>query len=164
MNSLEFKAPELNIIFLIPVKITNIHGKCEYFETLLEKIRSNTDSIVQYYIPIDVKEGKLYDTLTEDLRTFYDSDIEYFDDEYLRLRRFCRIDLEDFNLQILLKDISKTVKIKPYVTIFDVGIAIYTFWIQGLSDLRKEEIIDLCFLNKIKIKKNGKIEILSDFI
>jgi len=164
LDSLEFKAPELSIIFLIPVKITNIHGKFEDFEKFLEKIRSNTNSIVQYYIPIDVKERNLYNTLTEDLRIFYDSDIEYFDDEYLRLRRFCRIDLEDFNLQILLKDISKTVKIKPYVTIFDVGIAIYTFWIQGLSDLRKEEIIDLCFLNKIKIKKNGKIEILSDFI
>jgi len=117
--SSEFSAPELIVVLLIPLDISGLFKDCKDFDGMMKKMKRNTDAVEQHYIPVEVGEkSKGY----EDLRIFYESDIEYFDESYLKLKRFCRIDLRDITLTLLGEEGSqKTFQVKPYLTIFDVG-------------------------------------------
>lgn len=149
MSADELTAPELNVVFLVPIKIAESAEETEKFEKLIQKCHRRSDAIEQHYTPIEVDDPKL---LTEDLRVFYESDIEYFDDTYLKLKRFCRIDLQDFTLTLVKDGVKREVQVKPYLTIFDVGIAIYQLWLKGLTDVSKRDLIDLCFLDKVEVQ------------
>jgi hypothetical protein len=154
MASNGFISPELSVVFLVPVKLSDIFKEPQVFSKVIKKIQEADQTFVQHCIPAEVTVEEL-EGLSEDLRIFHSSDEEYFDDSYLSLKRFCRVDLEDLQLTVYHHDRSQTVNAKPYLTLFDVGIAVYTLWVQNLQSLTKREIIDLCFLGKVQIQVNG---------
>ncbi len=149
----ELVAPKLSVVYLVPVLISNIYGKRIKFAKMVDKMGKTCESYVQSYVPIEVKDA---DSLTTDLRVFYRSDMKYYDPAYLQLKRFCRIDLDNLGLQVTLGGKSRHITMKQYITIFDIGIAVYIFWIEDLEDLSKEEIIDMSFINKIQVTLNGR--------
>ena len=157
MSSNGFVAPELSVVFLIPVKIADNLEEAETFSKIIDRIEKNSDALVQYCIPAEADE-KGDTSLTDDLRVFQDCDVEYFDESYLKLKRFCRLDLKDRKLTAKRKDESQTALVKPYLTIFDVGIAVYTFWIHGLRNMNKTEIIDFCFINRFQVSVDDESE------
>ncbi len=148
----ELTAPELNVVFLVPIKIAESAEKTEKYEKIVQSCQRRSGAIEHHYVPIEVDDPEL---LTEDLRIFYESDIEYFDDTYLKLKRFCRIDLQDFTLTLVKEGKTRKVQVKPYLTIFDVGIAIYQVWLKGLKEVSKHDMIDLCFLDKVTVKERA---------
>jgi len=164
MPTKEMKVPELSVIFLIPIKIAEIDKGTIDLEKIIRRFKKQSNKIEDNVIPIEIKEEDYVD-LSEDLKIFYDSDIEFFDETYLELKRFVRIDLCDFTLSLVKNGKKRKVTVKPYLTVFEVGIAVYTFWIVGLKDLTKSDVIDLCFLNKAQIKtESGQTTTVLSFI
>jgi hypothetical protein len=147
-------APELSVVYLVAVKIADIYGDPQQFSKVIEKIKNRSAAYIQHCIPSDVDEAGVT-ALTADLRLFHECDIDYFDEAYLKLKRFCRIDLQDLTLKVELAGQSYQVLVKPYLTLFDVGIGVYSFWVQGFTKLNKQAIIDLCFINRVPVSVNG---------
>jgi hypothetical protein len=150
----EFVAPELSVVYLVAVKIADIYGEPQQFSDLIGKIRDRSAAYVQHCIPAEVDAADSR-ALTRDLQLLQECDVDYFDEAYLQLKRFCRIDLQDLELTVTRDGRSQTVTVKPYLTVFDVGIAVYSFWVQGLTAMEKQAIVDLSFINRVQVSVNG---------
>ena len=154
LSSKQFVAPELSIVYLVAVKIADIFGDPQDFTDLIKEMESRSAAYVQHCIPSEVDETGP-DVLTEDLRLLHECDMDYFDEAYLKLKRFCRLDLKDLTLTVTRDGRSQTVVVKPYLTVFDVGVAVYSFWVQGLTEMTKSEIVDLAFISRMQVSVNG---------
>ncbi len=154
----EFRVPELSVVFLIPFSLTGVARRGHRLDRILTC--DARDSLGEsYYIPREVSEP---DRLPSYLRLFYDSDIEYFDPAYLDLKRFCRIGLEEYDVSFVRDTGDIRAHARPFLTLFDVGIGVYTLWLSGLTDVSKRDIIDMCFLSKIHVRPDhaGKMTLL----
>jgi len=155
----EFIIPEADVVYLIPIDLSNLLKRYNYDVSVFLKILKEIGKIDDYYIPADIKERpQILKDMTDDNKLFFASDIDYFEEDYLSLKRFGRADLRDFQIKIRTNSTVLDCKIKPYLTVFNVGVGIYTFWIRRISNATKNDVIDLCFINKITVLENGKKE------
>ncbi len=174
MNAV-FTAPELHIVYLIAINLTDLLSEYNFdVERFLEEMKKNR-KVEGSYIPAEVtkklqRDPRFFEQISDDNKLFYASDVEYFEEDYLRLRRFGRIDLMDHQAVITTKSNSIKCKIKPFLTAFNVGVGIYKLWIlgpdgrEGIKNAFKKDIIDLCFIDEVQITINGQTMKMTDFI
>lgn len=162
----EFIAPEADIVYLIPLDLINILNKYSYnVAKVLQKLKQD-GKIEDYYIPEDIRKNpKAFDRITEDNRLFFKADIDYFEEDYLKLRKFGRASVKGRTLEVKTSEKVLECNVKPYLTVFNAGVGIYTLWLRKFRNISKRNIIDLCFIDRTNvITKSGKKQKIIDFI
>lgn len=121
----EFIIPEVDVVYLIPIDLSNLLKRYNYDVSVFLKILKEIGKIDDYYIPADIKENpRILKDMTDDNKLFFASDIDYFEEDYLSLKRFGRADLKDLQIKIKTNNTILDCQIKPYLTVFNVGVGI----------------------------------------
>ncbi len=145
--------PDIDIIFLIPVNLKNDLKKKDNNVTSLLEYYKKKEIIKEYEVPMEVlKKGTNALGKHQILKIMYESDIDYFDSDYLELKRFGRALVEESKIIIPTRNGEKEINMMVFLTVFEVGIGILVIWLPDITNIYKEDLIDIYFINYKKVR------------
>lgn len=148
------RIPETDVIFLIPVNLKKDLEKNGNDVPKLLKHYKERNLIIEYEVPVEIMNNPERNLEAyPELKIMYDSDVDYFDSDYLELKRFGRALIKKENVIIPTRSGDISVNVTFLLTIFEVGIGILAIWLPDLPNLYKEDLIDLFFIKYKKIRE-----------